>query len=159
MACSSFRIIHIMWLPEWLPFVHRNVFFARICEFSTGCGEGHQCPLDTFLVVHVVFFLEWMCLYVLNKFRQTYRYINTRFVVCSVVCLFPWVAYIAKTMDSDQTAESKGAVWSGFIVFCFHEMGRDLSSGVFEQHRRRPACASPLFEQRLCYSVFGKYHM
>ena len=35
----------------------------------------------------------------------------------------------------------------------------NLSSGVCEQHRRRPACASAQSDQRLCYSLFGKYHM
>ena len=34
-----------------------------------------------------------------------------------------------------------------------------LSSGVCEQHRRRPACASTQSDHRLCYSLFGKYHM
>ena len=35
----------------------------------------------------------------------------------------------------------------------------NLSSGVCEQHRRRPACASAQPDQRLCYSRFGKYHI
>ena len=34
-----------------------------------------------------------------------------------------------------------------------------LSSGVCEQHRSRPACASAQSDQRLCYSLFGNYHM
>ena len=33
----------------------------------------------------------------------------------------------------------------------------NLSSGVCEQHRRRPASAQSV--QRLCYLLFGKYHM
>ena len=35
----------------------------------------------------------------------------------------------------------------------------NLSSVVYEQHRRRPACASAQSDQRLCYSLCGKYHM
>ena len=35
----------------------------------------------------------------------------------------------------------------------------NLSSGVCEQHRRRPACAFAQSDQRLCYSLLGKYHM
>ena len=35
----------------------------------------------------------------------------------------------------------------------------NLSSGVCEQHRHRPACASAQSDQRLCYSLFGKYDM
>ena len=35
----------------------------------------------------------------------------------------------------------------------------NLSSGVCEQHGCRPACASAQSDQRLCYSLFGKYHM
>ena len=34
-----------------------------------------------------------------------------------------------------------------------------LSSGVCEQHRCRPACAYAQSDQRLCYSLLGKYHM
>ena len=34
-----------------------------------------------------------------------------------------------------------------------------LSSRVCKQHRRRPACASAQSDQRLCYSLFGKYHI
>ena len=32
-------------------------------------------------------------------------------------------------------------------------------SGVCEQHRRRPACASAQTDQRLCYSLCGKYNI
>ena len=32
-------------------------------------------------------------------------------------------------------------------------------SGVGEQQRRRPACASAQSDQRLCHSLFEKYHM
>ena len=35
----------------------------------------------------------------------------------------------------------------------------NLSSGVCEQHRRRPACASAQSDQRLCYSRFVKHHI
>ena len=35
----------------------------------------------------------------------------------------------------------------------------NLSSEGCEQHRRRPACASAQTDQRLCYSLFGKYHI
>ena len=35
----------------------------------------------------------------------------------------------------------------------------NLPSGVCEQHRGRPACASAQSDQRLCYSRFGKNHI
>ena len=35
----------------------------------------------------------------------------------------------------------------------------NLSSGVCEQHRRRPACASAQTDQRLFYSLIEKYHI
>ena len=35
----------------------------------------------------------------------------------------------------------------------------NLSSGVGEQHRRRTACAFSQSDQRLCYLLFGKYHV
>ena len=34
----------------------------------------------------------------------------------------------------------------------------NLSSEIFEQHRRRPACASAQIDQRLCYSLTGYTH-
>ena len=50
-------------------------------------------------------------------------------------------------------------------IFKWASMRETLSSGEggggggCEQHRRRPACASAQSDQRLCYSLFGKYHM
>ena len=38
-------------------------------------------------------------------------------------------------------------------------MGENLSLGVCEQQRRRPACASTQTDQRLCYSLFEKCHI
>ena len=35
----------------------------------------------------------------------------------------------------------------------------NLSSGIWEQHRRRPACASAQSDQRLCYLLFAKNHI
>ena len=35
----------------------------------------------------------------------------------------------------------------------------NLFSGVCEQQRRRPACASAQSDQRLCYSFIRKYHI
>ena len=40
------------------------------------------------------------------------------YVVCFLICLCTLVAYIANTMNPDQTAPL-GAVWSGFVVFAF----------------------------------------
>ena len=38
-------------------------------------------------------------------------------------------------------------------------MRENLSAGVCKQHRRRPACASAQSDQRLCCSLFEKYHV
>ena len=38
-------------------------------------------------------------------------------------------------------------------------MQENLSSGVCEQHRRRPACASAQIDQGHCPSLIGKYHV
>ena len=50
--------------------------------------------------------------------------------------------------------------------YCFPNMihnwaatRENLSSRVCEQYRRRPACASAQSDQRLCNSLFAKYHM
>ena len=43
-----------------------------------------------------------------------------------------------------------------------HKMGRDVTKTVFgvcEQHKRRSACAYAQSDQRLCFSLFGKYHI
>ena len=58
--------------------------------------------------------------------------------------------------------------WQSFNLFKRNEILKriiwastreNLSSVVCEQHRRRPACASAQSDQRLCYSLFRKYHM
>ena len=41
-------------------------------------------------------------------------------------------------------------------------MGLDMRKPVFdvcEQQKRKLSCASGQFDQRLCYSLFGKYHI
>ena len=35
----------------------------------------------------------------------------------------------------------------------------DVRKPVYEQQRRRPACSSAQTDQRLCYWLFGKYHV
>ena len=35
----------------------------------------------------------------------------------------------------------------------------NISSGMCEQQRRRPACAFLQSDQRLCYSLFAQYHI
>ena len=45
---------------------------------------------------------------------------------------------------------------------CCHTLAstqENLSSGVCEQKRRRPACTSVQSDQRLHYSLIGKYHI
>ena len=39
-----------------------------------------------------------------------------------------------------------------------NELTEYLSSVVCEQQRRRPACTSAQSDQRICYSLMGKYH-
>ena len=47
-----------------------------------------------------------------------------------------------------------------FLVCCTRATTREnLSSEVCELHSRRPACASEQSDQRLCYSLFRKYHI
>ena len=59
---------------------------------------------------------------------------------------------------------NKFAVIKSVIIKSFHctkwtSLRENLSSGVCEQHRCRPACASAQSDQRLCYSFFEKFHM
>ena len=43
--------------------------------------------------------------------------------------------------------------------FIWASSRENLSSEVYEQQRRRPACASAQSDQRLCYSLNGKYNI
>ena len=45
------------------------------------------------------------------------------------------------------------------VSYIWASTRENLSSGVCEQHRRRPACASVQSDQQLCYSRFEKYHI
>ena len=47
----------------------------------------------------------------------------------------------------------------GFTYIIWASTWENLSLGVCEQHRSRPACASAQSDQRLFYWLFGKYHM
>ena len=50
----------------------------------------------------------------LNPFRD-----SDAFVIFFLFCLCSKVAYIVNIMDTDQTAPTKGAVWSRFITVAF----------------------------------------
>ena len=63
---------------------------------------------------------------------------------------------LENSVDPDQLASVKAGFYTVYMGATSRE---NLSSGVCEQHRRRPACASVQFDQRLCYSLFGTYHM
>ena len=55
--------------------------------------------------------------------------------------------------------------WTFSLIFTFQGQAiwaptrENLSSEIFEQHRRRPACASAQSDQRLCYLLIEKYHI
>ena len=53
--------------------------------------------------------------------------------------------------DSSHSVQSSIIIWA--------KTRENLSSGVGEQQRRRPACASEQSDQHLCYSLIGKYHI
>ena len=44
-------------------------------------------------------------------------------------------------------------------IYILASLRENLSLEVCEQHRRRPACAPVKSDQRLCYSLFAKYHI
>ena len=46
-----------------------------------------------------------------------------------------------------------------FLLHIWDLLRENLSLRVFEQHRRRSACAFAQSDQRLCYWLLGKYHM
>ena len=53
----------------------------------------------------------------------------------------------------------RGAQVILLVMSCRASSRENLSSEACEQHRCRPACASAQSDQRLCYSLFGKYHI
>ena len=61
------------------------------------------------------------------------------------------------------TAERTLDVFRQFTLMQYQQnMGLNARKPVFgvcEQHRCRPACASAQADQRLCYSLFEKYHI
>ena len=44
-------------------------------------------------------------------------------------------------------------------IYIWASSRENLSSVLCEQQRHRPACASAQSDQRLCYSLIGKYHI
>ena len=81
----------------------------------------------------------------------------------------PWkvMGHILKSWENDWAHhKSEGLQITGInkTVLMLQEkkwawMQENLSSGVCEQQRRRPACASAQSDQCLCYSLFEKYHV
>ena len=71
-----------------------------------------------------------------------------------------WEAGVAKVCDLIEAIISEGSIptsWKDSYIWA--SMRENLSSVVCKQQRGRPACASAQSDQRLCYSLFGKFHM
>ena len=66
-------------------------------------------------------------------------------LVCVVV-----LAQFSSLVSEKSYARNPKTIWAA--------SRENLSTGVCEQHRRRPACASTQSDQRLCYSLIGKYY-
>ena len=45
------------------------------------------------------------------------------------------------------------------MVYIWASLRENLSLEVCDQQRRRPACTAAQSDQRLCYLLFGKYHI
>ena len=52
---------------------------------------------------------------------------------------------------------SQPTITNSFMIWA--STRENLSSVVWEQHWRRPACASAQSDKRHCFSLFGKYNM
>ena len=70
-------------------------------------------------------------------------------------CFFYWICHVL----SHKFRENPNDYHWILTVTIWASARENLSSGVCKQHRRRPACASAQSDQRLCYSLSGKYHM
>ena len=63
------------------------------------------------------------------------------------------------TFSGSQTEEAEGIVDAFAGKYYMGLEARKPVFGVCKQQRRRPACASAQSNQRLCYWLFGKYHI
>ena len=71
-----------------------------------------------------------------------------------------WSAVCVVFPDHNHLLFQLGRTWFFGTVYYERASAQEkLFSGVCEQQRRRPACASAQTDQRLCYSIFGKYHI
>ena len=52
-------------------------------------------------------------------------------VICFIIWVYTFVAFIANNMDPDQTADLV-AVWSGFLLFGIHDEGDQGCIWVYE---------------------------
>ena len=79
--------------------------------------------------------------------------------VISIYALMISVQCISKLSSHMITKVISGYFISVYALIIWASTRENLSSGVCEQHRHRPACASAQTDQRLCYSLLGKYHI
>ena len=77
--------------------------------------------------------------------------------LCKILCL-------SQDINSGRDITLCITIYKPLVVYVFSYImavidSRKRSSGVCQQHRRRPACASAQSDQHLCYSLFRKYHI
>ena len=83
-----------------------------------------------------------------NSSVRPMKTFNTLASLCSWAGLF-------RLTRSETSKTGFLALWSKNIWTTTRE---NMSSGVCEQHRRRPACTSAQSDQCLCYKLSGKYN-
>ena len=87
----------------------------------------------------------------LHVFVITATSFHAKFYSKILYCIFSKILNTSCLPKWPRQAVQSHIIWAS--------MRENLSSGVCEQQRRRPACASAQSDQRLCYSLFEKYHI
>ena len=106
---------------------------------------------------------SWFCLFLSGRLRQVLLYPSY------YILLWDKESPPEDQNNSSETRLCKEVnfhLTNEYVLICAQGdytmwalMRENLSSGVWEQPRRRPPCATTQSGQRLCYSLIGKYYI
>ena len=153
--CSSKKPFHVSGSSSLLPVLGRSKLFAKIITRHQKttifhCGPRPDCPTwhGGAYSDHPSFCIQVNIKGYIHRHFQLHFQLAVQILMDKVQILMNRCAVTHKVSHS-------------ILKICIKwaSTRENLSLGVCEEHRRRPACAYAQSDQRLCYPLIGKYHI
>ena len=118
--------------------------------------------IDYFIIAFFFHFKRTHCEYFCNQRRLSYFHTHSiGHILLPMTYCMPWMHWSPRATDiileHPLYVTNTTIAWDTTNIWA--SARENLSSRGCEQQRRRPACASAQTDQRLCYSLFGNYHV